>query len=91
MPKPKPYFKPFGQLEPKPSLCQPPRPDLDSMATFTVGGVNFECDVRDIEEKKFLGKGAYGHVVEVGSPLKFLSLLELQIVRMSSYIHELAW
>jgi serine/threonine protein kinase len=46
-------------------LTKPPRDDLDSKATLTIGGRKFECDASDLEHRRFLGRGAYGVVEEM--------------------------
>ncbi|XP_071105924.1 dual specificity mitogen-activated protein kinase kinase 6-like isoform X1 [Haliotis cracherodii] len=48
-----------------PASPQPPRPDLDSTATLTIGDKTVECDATDLEPIKLLGRGAYGVVEEM--------------------------
>ncbi|XP_050418731.2 dual specificity mitogen-activated protein kinase kinase 6 [Patella vulgata] len=49
----------------QPPSPQPPRPDMDSRATLTIGDQTFVCEANDLVKIRLLGRGAYGIVEEM--------------------------
>ena len=51
---------------PKPTpFCRPPGHGISDKTTITIGDKTFDCDASDLQQRRYLGRGAYGVVEEV--------------------------
>ncbi|XP_076443153.1 dual specificity mitogen-activated protein kinase kinase 6-like isoform X1 [Babylonia areolata] len=50
---------------PEPVTPQPPGHGISDKTTITIGDKTFDCDASDLQQRRYLGRGAYGVVEEV--------------------------